>query len=171
MPAAASRSRVASALVACAVLAPRANRRHCCRGARTRQTAHVAARSGTLPVDLFFMYYGYMARKQRGRPATGQDPVTAVRLPLELKSKVETWANHQKNRPSLSTAIRQLLEKALAGTAAPSQSDKGRTRLAANLAAREIDQLGDKAATGEERASRKRRLLSGPKEFRDMRRK
>jgi hypothetical protein len=43
--------------------------------------------------------------------------------------------------------------------------------LAANMAAREIDQLGDKAATGEERASRKRRLLSGPEEFRDMRRK
>jgi Arc/MetJ-type ribon-helix-helix transcriptional regulator len=126
---------------------------------------------GTLPVDLFSMYYDYMARKLRSRPATGQDPVTAVRLPAELKSKIDTWANRQKDKPSLSEAIRQLLEKAVAGTAAPSQSDKGRTRLAANLAAREIDQLGDKAATGEERASRKRRLLSGPKEFRDMRRK
>jgi hypothetical protein len=112
-----------------------------------------------------------MARKQRGRPATGQDPVTAVRLPPELKSTIGTWANRQKDKPSLSNAIRQLLEKALAGTAAPSKSDEGRTRLAANLAAREIDQLGDKAATGEVRASRKRRLLSGPKEFRDMRRK
>jgi hypothetical protein len=126
---------------------------------------------GTLPVDPFFMYYEYMARKQRGRPATGQDPVAAVQLPPELKSKIDTWANRQKDKPSLSKAIRQLLEKALAGSAAPSQSDKGRTRLAANLAAREIDRLGDKAATGEERASRKRRLLSGPKEFRDMRRK
>jgi Arc/MetJ-type ribon-helix-helix transcriptional regulator len=128
-------------------------------------------RIGRLPVDLFFMYYENMARKQRGRPATGQDPVTAVRLPPELKSKVGMWANRQKDKPSLSEAIRQLLEKALAGTAAPSQSDKGRTHLAANLAAREIDQLGDQSATGEERASRKRRLLSGPKEFRDMRRK
>jgi hypothetical protein len=118
-----------------------------------------------------FYVLRYMARKQRGRPANGQYPVTAVRLPPELKSKVGTWANRQKDKPSLSKAIRQLLENALAGTAAPSQSDKGRTRLAANLAAREIDQLGDKAATGEERASRKRRLLSGPKEFRDMRRK
>lgn len=117
------------------------------------------------------MYYENMARKQRGRPATGQDPVTAVRLPPELKSKVGMWANRQKGKPSLSKAIRQLLERALAGTAAPSQRDKGRTRLAANLAAREIDQLGDQSATGEERANRKRRLLSGPKEFRDMRRK
>jgi hypothetical protein len=117
------------------------------------------------------MYYRYMARKLRGRPAAGEDPVTAVRLPAELRSKIDTWANRQKDKPSLSRAISQLLEKAFAGTAAPSQSDEGRTRLAANLAAREIDQLGDKAAIGEERASRKRRLLSGPKEFRDMRRK
>ena len=94
-----------------------------------------------------------------------------MQLPPELKSKIDMWANRQKDKPSLSKAIRQLLEKALAGTVAPSHSDKGRTRLAANLAAREIDQLGDKAATGEERTSRKRKLLSGPKEFRDMRRK
>jgi hypothetical protein len=42
---------------------------------------------------------------------------------------------------------------------------------AAELAAREIDRLGDKAASGEERASRKRRLIAGPKEFRGLRRK
>jgi transcriptional regulator with XRE-family HTH domain len=42
---------------------------------------------------------------------------------------------------------------------------------AAELAAREIDRLGDRAATGEERASRKRRLIAGPKEFRGIRRK
>jgi hypothetical protein len=39
------------------------------------------------------------------------------------------------------------------------------------MAAREIDLLGDQSATGEERASRKRKLIRGPKEFRDMRRK
>ncbi len=42
---------------------------------------------------------------------------------------------------------------------------------AADMAAREIDRLADKAATGEERASRKRRLIAGPKEFRGIRRK
>jgi transcriptional regulator with XRE-family HTH domain len=40
---------------------------------------------------------------------------------------------------------------------------------AAEMAAREIDQLDDKSATGEQRASRKRRLIAGPKEFRDIR--
>jgi transcriptional regulator with XRE-family HTH domain len=49
---------------------------------------------------------------------------------------------------------------------APGSSPK-----AADMAAREIDQLSDKAATGEERASRKRRLIAGPKEFRGLRRK
>jgi Arc/MetJ-type ribon-helix-helix transcriptional regulator len=116
------------------------------------------------------MYYEYMARKQRGRPAPGQDPVMAVRLPPELKSNVGAWANRQKDKPSLSEAIRRLLEKALAGTIAPRQRSQG-ARKATDMAAREIDRLGDRSATGEERASRKRRLLSGPKEFRDMRRK
>ena len=124
-----------------------------------------------LPVDLFFMYYENMARKQCGRSATGQVPVTAVRLPPELKSKVGAWANRQKDQPSLSEAIRRLLEKTLAGTIAPRQRSKGSRRKATDMAAHEIDRLGDQSATGAERASRKRRLLSGPKEFRDMRRK
>jgi len=42
-------------------------------------------------------------------------------------------------------------------------------RKAADLAGEEIDRLGDQAATGEERASRKRRLIKGPREFRDIR--
>jgi hypothetical protein len=37
------------------------------------------------------------------------------------------------------------------------------------MAAREIDRLGDQAATSEEREQRKRSLIKGPREFRDMR--
>jgi hypothetical protein len=74
-------------------------------------------------------------------------------------------------RPFDSMILRRLLEKALAGTIAPRQRSKGNRRKATDMAARQIDRLGDQSATGEERASRKRRLLSGPKEFRDMRRK
>lgn len=40
---------------------------------------------------------------------------------------------------------------------------------AAKMAGQEIDRLGDRSATDEQRASRKRRLLKGPKEFRDIR--
>jgi len=95
----------------------------------------------------------------------------AIRLPSELKSRVGAWATRREDKPSLSEAIRRLLEKALTGTIAPRQRSKGSRRKATDMAAREIDRLGDQSATGEERASRKRRLLSGPKEFRDMRRK
>jgi hypothetical protein len=106
------------------------------------------------------------------RPAAGHDhPAVTLRLLPELKLKVAAWANRQGDKPSLSVAIRRLVEKALAGTIAPRQPSKG-ARKATEMAAREIDRvLGDETATGEERASRKRRLLSGPKEFRDMRRK
>ena len=48
---------------------------------------------------------------------------------------------------------------------------RGGSPKAAEMAAQELDRLGDKAATGEERASRKRRLIAGPKEFRGIRRK
>jgi hypothetical protein len=41
---------------------------------------------------------------------------------------------------------------------------------AAALAGEVIDRHADRSATSEERESRKRRLLKGPKEFRDIRR-
>jgi len=53
----------------------------------------------------------------------------------------------------------------------PGRGTRDAAPRAAELAAREIDRLADKAATGEERASRKRRLIRGPKEFRGIRRK
>ena len=40
---------------------------------------------------------------------------------------------------------------------------------AADMAGRKIDQLGDKSAPDEVRAQRKRRLIKGPSEFREMR--
>jgi hypothetical protein len=42
-------------------------------------------------------------------------------------------------------------------------------RKAAQMASREIDRLADQAATSEQQAQRKRRLIKGPREFRDMR--
>lgn len=41
---------------------------------------------------------------------------------------------------------------------------------AANIAGPVIDGLADRSATTEQQEGRKRRLLKGPKEFRDMRR-
>jgi hypothetical protein len=78
-------------------------------------------------------------------------------------------------RRSLTGLIEKLLadyckKRALAGAPSSRSSAKGAPK-AAEMAGRKIDQLGDRSATDEERASRKRRLIRGPKEFRDMRRK
>ena len=52
-------------------------------------------------------------KRGRGRPATGQDPTLTVRLPMDLRSAIETWAKQQKDTPSRSEAIRRLIEIAL----------------------------------------------------------
>jgi hypothetical protein len=51
--------------------------------------------------------------KKRGRPATGQDPVTAIRLSAELRNTVDAWAARQTDKPSRSEAIRRLVELGL----------------------------------------------------------
>ena len=43
------------------------------------------------------------------------------------------------------------------------------TAKAAGMAAEQIDKLADASASEEERHSRKRRLIKGPKEFREIR--
>jgi len=53
-------------------------------------------------------------KRGRGRPAPGQDLTLTVRLPLDLRSALETWVKQQKDRPSRSEAIRRLIEIALA---------------------------------------------------------
>jgi hypothetical protein len=55
-----------------------------------------------------------LRKRRRGRPATGQDPVTAVRLAPALKSQIEDWAKQQPDNPSRSEAIRRLVQVALA---------------------------------------------------------
>jgi Arc/MetJ-type ribon-helix-helix transcriptional regulator len=50
-------------------------------------------------------------QKKRGRPATGRDPVSAVRLPAEIAASVDKWAEDREvNR---SEAIRRLVELGL----------------------------------------------------------
>jgi hypothetical protein len=60
-----------------------------------------------------------VARKRRGRPATGQSPILGIRLPGNLKDKVETWAEQQLDGPSRSEAIRRLLNLALKTASRP----------------------------------------------------
>jgi hypothetical protein len=57
--------------------------------------------------------------KRRGRPPKGTDPIVGIRMSPELRTQIEAWAFRQKDSPTLSAAIRQLVEKALTGGAAP----------------------------------------------------
>ena len=51
-----------------------------------------------------------VVRKRPGRPATGQDPVTAIRLSKEMRAAVDAWAAAQNDEPGRSEAIRRLVE-------------------------------------------------------------
>jgi hypothetical protein len=77
------------------------------------------AEAATSP-RLVFMVLHFMAKsnkvvpkKRRGRPATGRDPVTAIRLSKELRETVDKWADKQDDQPGRSEAIRRLVELGL----------------------------------------------------------
>jgi hypothetical protein len=109
-------------------------------------------------------------RSGAGRPSTGADPVTAIRLSAELRANVDAWAAAQEDDPGRSEAIRRLVEIALnAGTSAKPASKAGRRSRAAELATKTIEKIIDPAAHPDERDRRRRRLTKGPLEFRDDR--
>ena len=54
--------------------------------------------------------------------------------------------------------------------AGPRKNQKGASK-ASDMAGEQIDKMADSSASDEERHTRKQRLLKGPKEFRDIRRK
>jgi hypothetical protein len=74
-------------------------------------------RGGPLALQAKFVYYVYMAkasknvvRKRPGRPATGQDPVTAIRLSPKVREIIDEWASRQPDTPGRSEAIRRLVD-------------------------------------------------------------
>jgi hypothetical protein len=54
-----------------------------------------------------------------GRPATGRDPVRAIRLSDEFLAQVDYWATKQDDDPGRSEAIRRLVELGLKGAPRP----------------------------------------------------
>jgi len=110
------------------------------------------------------------AKKKRGRPATGRDPVTALRLSTGMRKKVDAWAAGQTDKPGRSEAIRRLVGLGLEYLPpGPPRTKKKTAPRASEMAGSMIDWLSDKSAPPEERAKRKRRLVKGPAEFRELR--
>ena len=87
-----------------------------------------------------------------------------------IRASIVRWAENQPDTPTLSEAIRRLVELGLTVKAPARPVSKPDRRLrAAELAAKTIDKIADPAAPPEERAQRRRRLTKGPEEFREVR--
>jgi Arc/MetJ-type ribon-helix-helix transcriptional regulator len=114
-------------------------------------------------------------KRKPGRPATGQIPARSIRLSNELRARIDAWAARQADKPSRSEAIRRLVElglakaKPLANATAVGRLGNKSVSKSSELAAKTIDRLSDQSAPLEEQEKRKRRLLKGPTEFRDIR--
>jgi hypothetical protein len=109
-------------------------------------------------------------QKVMGRPRTGTTPLMGFRADSVIRAAIVRWAEEQPDMPSLSEAIRRLVELGLkAKPAAKPVGKPGRRLRAQELAAKAVEGIIDPAAPPEERAQRRRRLTKGPLEFREDR--
>ena len=118
-------------------------------------------------------------QKVLGRPKTGIRPLMGFRADPAIRASIVRWAELQPDRPTLSEAIRRLVEQGLTvktkaasrrGDSLPNPTTKpGRRSRAQELAKDTIEKIADPAASPEERAQRRRRLTKGPEEFREVR--
>ena len=105
-------------------------------------------------------------KKKRGRPSTGRGVMVSSRFPPPVVDAVDHWA--LLSDTTRSDAIRRLVELGLTVKTKSAPSERQRAALA-DLASKAIDSLTVGTADSDEKASRKRRLLKGPEEFRNAR--
>jgi hypothetical protein len=85
-------------------------------------------------------------KKRRGRPATGRDPVTAIRLSQDMRSAVDKWAAKQDDAPGRSEAIRRLVDLGLLTTVnSPDMRYQAKASESATRAKKLAGELGLKA--------------------------
>jgi hypothetical protein len=140
------------------------------RGDTDRRQHRQAAGTGAGPIkrrDRFGRIASESSRAYRFRVKEKPKRI-AITLSASFLKGVDEWRRKQRDRPSRAVAIQRLAERGglAGGTRLPR---KGSRRKAAEMAEREIEGLGDQAASNEERARRSRRLIQGPREFRDIR--
>jgi hypothetical protein len=108
--------------------------------------------------------------KRRGRPVTtGTGTTIGVRMLDDRIAALDAWIAKQKE-PELSRpeAIRRLVELGLTVKTRSAPSERQRATLA-DLASKAIDSLTAGTPDNNEKTSRKRRLIKGPEEFREVR--
>jgi hypothetical protein len=108
-------------------------------------------------------------QKPIGRPPTGVTPMMGFRADPVIRASIVRWAENQPDMPTLSEAIRRLVELGLTVKPKSTPTDPLRSKRASELAEKVIDSLTLGGVDVEEKASRKRRLLKGPEEFSEAR--
>ena len=85
------------------------------------------------------------------------------------RAAIVRWAETQSDKPTLSEAIRRLVELGLTVGAKQKHTTAATADRAKELASKTIDSLTADAANNDEKASRKRPLIKGPEEFQEAR--
>jgi hypothetical protein len=86
-----------------------------------------------------------------------------------LRASIVKWAENQPDIPTLSEATRRLVELGLTLKTKSRPPSEGQKLRAREMAGKAIDNLVDTTAHPDDQATRKRRLLKGPEEFREVR--
>jgi hypothetical protein len=107
-------------------------------------------------------------KKTRGRPRKDPTSIHLTLLPNQL-SALDDWIYKQKTAQSRPEAIRTLLERALRLSSNKKPVSRRSAQKASDLADHAAEQVVDKTVLSEEQERRKRALIKGPKEFRDIR--
>jgi hypothetical protein len=105
----------------------------------------------------------------RGPPPTGQGIQIQVRVQPNKLAQLDRWIAAQAGQLSRPEAIRRTVERALAHSSRPKATNKKKAQKASDLAGRAVENIMDKSMPAEEQERRKRALIRGPKEFRDIR--
>jgi hypothetical protein len=91
------------------------------------------------------------------------------------RASIIKWAESQPDKPTLSDAIRRLVELGLTVKAErvskgeDAQQRQTRKQRARELAGVAVDEMTDTTASAQDQVNRKRRLIRGPEEFRKAR--
>jgi hypothetical protein len=102
----------------------------------------------------------------RGRPRKDPTSIHLTLLPKQI-SLLDTWISKQPHDLSRPEAIRRIVDRALVSS--EPRHEKRKAQKASELAGRVVQHIVDKSMPAEEQERRKRALIRGPREFRDIR--
>jgi hypothetical protein len=109
-----------------------------------------------------------MSNRGKKRGGGRRVQVVMVRLEPDHALRLDRWRKRLTGNPGRPEAMHRLIE-ALPSLSHASRRNRAAADKASKLAAKTIEHLTDKSQPHTERARAKRRLIHGPKEFRDIR--